>query len=134
MSLDKPEDLTILEKSLAPVLLCWYASIGDVDSLKELINLGVDINLQDYDNRSAIHLAAGENQFKILELLFIHNAQLKHDIKGETAMYDAIRADSLKTIKLLRAKYGAADITRISPQELATEMCIAVAMNDITKI
>lgn len=94
MNVNRPEDLTVLEKSLAPVLLCWYASIGDVNSLKELIDLGVDINLQDYDNRSAIHLAAAENQFKVLELLFVHNAQLTHDYRGETAIHDAIRADS----------------------------------------
>jgi ankyrin repeat protein len=50
-----------LEKSLLPVLLCWYASIGDNKSLKELIELGVDLNLSDYDNRTCLHLAAAEN-------------------------------------------------------------------------
>ena len=42
--------------------MCWYASIGDIKSLKEFIDLGVDLNLGDYDNRTALHLAAAENQ------------------------------------------------------------------------
>ena len=42
--------------------MCWYASIGDTKSLKEFIELGVDLNLGDYDNRTALHLAAAENQ------------------------------------------------------------------------
>ena len=62
MHIKKPEDLNVLEKSLIPVLLCWYASIGDTKTLKEFIELGVDLNLGDYDNRTALHLAAAENQ------------------------------------------------------------------------
>jgi hypothetical protein len=30
LDVNRPEDLNILEKSLTPVLLCWYASIGDI--------------------------------------------------------------------------------------------------------
>jgi hypothetical protein len=45
LDINRPEDLNILEKTLTPVLLCWYASIGDVKQLKELIDLGVDLNL-----------------------------------------------------------------------------------------
>jgi hypothetical protein len=49
LDVNRPEDLNTLEKSLTPVLLCWYASVGDIKSLKELIDLGVDLNLHDYD-------------------------------------------------------------------------------------
>ena len=83
--MNRPEDLTVLERSLTPVLLCWYASIGDVKSLKELIDLGVDLNLQDYDKRSALHLAVAENQGKVLDLLIFHNVELRHDHRGATA-------------------------------------------------
>lgn len=74
LDINRPEDLNILEKSLTPVLLCWYASVGDVKQLKELIELGVDLNLQDYDYRTALHLAVAENQVKTIELLQFHNA------------------------------------------------------------
>ena len=86
--------MNILEKSITPVLLCWYASIGDVKSLKELIDLGVDLNLEDYDKRTALHLAVAECQNKVLDLLCIHNVNLKHDLRGETAFFDAIRSDN----------------------------------------
>jgi hypothetical protein len=44
LNIKTPEDLKNLEKSLMPVLLCWYASIGDIQSLEQLIKLGVDLN------------------------------------------------------------------------------------------
>ena len=87
---------------MAPVLLCWYASIGDINSIKELIALGVDINAADYDNRTALHLAAAQNKLEILELLIFHNVLLKTDNMGETAFMDAIRSGSLHAITLLK--------------------------------
>ena len=64
-----PEDLNLLERSLTPVLICHYAANGELEQLKSLISLGVDLNLVDYDGRSALHLAAAENQQEILKLL-----------------------------------------------------------------
>ena len=75
--------------------MCWYASIGDTKSLKEFIELGVDLNLGDYDNRTALHLAAAENQLYTLSLLCFHKALLVKDNMGDSAFEDAIRADSL---------------------------------------
>ncbi len=123
-----------MEKTLTPVLLCWYASIGDVKQLKELIRLGVDLNLQDYDQRTAFHLAVAENQIKIIDLLIMHNVALKHDLRGETPFNDALRAENYGILNLLKTKYGPIDISKINKCDLATEMCIAVANNDITKI
>jgi glutaminase len=106
LEISKPEDLNLLEKSLTPVLLCWYASVGDLSSLKELIDLGVDLNLHDYDKRTALHLASAENQHQIIDLLCLHEVELKMDYRGETAFHDAIRADSLLTVRRLKAKFS----------------------------
>lgn len=103
-------------------------------ALKELIELGVDLNLQDYDKRTALHLAAAENQVKVIELLLVHNVEMKFDCKGETGFQDAIRSDSGKILGMLRSKYGKPDFSGINPQELATEQCIAVAHNDVQKL
>ena len=114
LDINRPEDLNILEKFLTPVLLCWYASVGDVKQLKELIELGVDLNLQDYDQRTAMHLAVAENQIKTIELLQFHNARMKNDHRGETPFNDAIRAENTEIIAMLKAKYGKADVSFIN--------------------
>ena len=134
LDFSSPEDLNKLEKSLTPVLLCWYASIGDLTSLKELIELGVDLNLKDYDNRSALHLAAAEDQIKVLDLLCIHNVEIFPDKRGECPFFDAIRSESFEAMMQLKHKFGQADISRLNSHEIATEMCIAVALNDVQKI
>lgn len=30
LNINRPEDLNVLERTLTPVLLCWYASVGDL--------------------------------------------------------------------------------------------------------
>jgi glutaminase len=66
LKIQKTDDLIYLERTLTPVLLCWYSSIGDIESLNDLIQLGVDLNEADYDGRTAIHLAAANNENKLL--------------------------------------------------------------------
>jgi hypothetical protein len=36
-----------LELRMTPVLLCWFANVGDISAIRELIQLGVDLNLKD---------------------------------------------------------------------------------------
>src|SRR5262249_37362030 len=38
--------------------LCWAASQGDLRGIQSLLARGVDLNLADYDGRTALHLAA----------------------------------------------------------------------------
>lgn len=49
LDINRPDDLNRIEKSLIPVLICYYAAEGKVEHLKSLIDLGVDLNLTDYD-------------------------------------------------------------------------------------
>jgi hypothetical protein len=36
-----------LEARMTPVLLCWFSNVGDISAIRELIQLGVDLNLKD---------------------------------------------------------------------------------------
>ena len=50
--------------------LCYAAGKGDLKSVKSIIEeKGVDVNLADYDGRTALHLAASEGQLEIVKYL-----------------------------------------------------------------
>jgi glutaminase len=47
--------------------LYWAASEGDLNGIRRLVVQGVDLDVADYDGRTALHLAASEGQFAIVE-------------------------------------------------------------------
>ena len=49
--------------------LIWAASQGDLNEVKRIIGLGFDLNMGDYDKRTAIHLAAAEGHLGIVEYI-----------------------------------------------------------------
>ena len=52
--------------------LIFAASNGDLEEVKRLHAIGIDLDQGDYDNRTALHLAVSENQVKVVDYL-IHN-------------------------------------------------------------
>ena len=58
-----------LEKSLVPVLMCFYASRGDIKKIKRMLKLDADVNAVDQDGRSACHLACAEGQIETVKYL-----------------------------------------------------------------
>lgn len=53
-----------------------FASRGDRVGLNEMLIQGMSPNMQDYDNRTALHLAASEGHASIIELLLAYNADV----------------------------------------------------------
>jgi len=49
--------------------LCLYASKGKLKEIQKLVIRGADLNVSDYDGRTAMHLAVSENQVKIVKWL-----------------------------------------------------------------
>lgn len=97
---------------MTPVLLCWFANVGDIPAIRELIQLGVDLNLKDQynGNRTALHLASSTGNHHVIRLLIENKAELVKDDRRETAFQYAIRAENLECIKLLRRRFGPAHI------------------------
>ncbi|XP_047970039.1 integrin-linked protein kinase 1-like [Salvia hispanica] len=67
-----------------------FASRGDRVGLNEMLRQGMPPNVQDYDNRTALHLAASEGHASIVELLLAYNADVNlRDRWQRTPLADA---------------------------------------------
>lgn len=92
------------------------AADGDFDEVEMLLTSGgFDVNEGDYDNRTALHLAAGEGNVDIVELLCMNNADVNvEDRWNNRPLDDAERGNSIKSIEILK-KYGATNGTQKEP-------------------
>jgi len=116
----------------AAVQLCEAAAQGDTPQLELLVEvIGVDPNLGDYDNRTALHLAASnghlESITRMLEFGYLDLSPL--DRFGQTPLDDAIRHEHVAVQKLLRSE-GA----QMGNVEFGVALCEAAAENDHEKI
>ena len=75
------------DKKFLGYLLLSAAKVNDLISIKETLSKGCNINFEDYDNRTALHIAVSENSLESIKLLIENGA--KTDIKdrwGKTAV------------------------------------------------
>ena len=69
---------------------------------------GVDINVSDYDGRTALHLASCNNHIEIVEWILQNGGtsfSLSRDRYGNTALDDAIRYGHNNVINALKKFY-----------------------------
>ncbi|MFN7117392.1 MAG: glutaminase A [Saprospiraceae bacterium] len=84
------------------VNLIYAASFGDLDEIKRLEALGVNLSSADYDGRTALHLAAAENQIEVVKYLISRGIDLfPVDRWGGTPLDDAKRSNHSVIIHLL---------------------------------
>lgn len=89
------------------VRLMFYSSEGNLDGIKELLELKTDVNFKDIDNRTALHIAACQGFCDVAELLLKHGAHVDAtDRWGSTPLADAIHYKNHDMVKLLE-KHGA---------------------------
>ncbi|KAF0976751.1 hypothetical protein FDP41_004046 [Naegleria fowleri] len=70
-------DMKEVSDALLPVIMCNLGAIGAVDEMRRLLEVeGVDPNIQDYDKRTALHLAAVEGQLNMVQLLVEYGADI----------------------------------------------------------
>lgn len=68
------------------------ASNGDINSVRSIYAKGYDLNIGDYDGRTALHLAASEGELEIVEFLLSKNInRLAKDRWTNTPLDDAMR-------------------------------------------
>jgi len=90
------------------ILLCESSSTGDIESLKALLENGVNPNLADYDGRTALHLASSNGRTTALDYLLSQpNLDVNPvDVTGGTPLDDAIRHNQRVSQEMLRNAGG----------------------------
>jgi hyperpolarization activated cyclic nucleotide-gated potassium channel 4 len=95
--------------------LCSLAAADDVDTLRRYIAAGADVNVGDYDRRTALHIAAAEGKLEVVALLVeVGGADIGvTDRWGATPGNEAERVGAAAVVEYLkgvaadRAKAGA---------------------------
>jgi len=86
---------------------CWAAAQGDVAEMRRLVARGVSPKVADYDGRTALHLAASEDQLEALRYLLQLGVEVNPlDRWDNTPLDDAVRANHSSVVSILK-EYGA---------------------------
>jgi len=84
--------------------LLMAASAGDETALKCAFQQGVNMNMGDYDGRTALHLASAEGHLRCVRFL-LDVCKVKHDCKdrwGQTPLTEAIQFKHTKVAAILK--------------------------------
>jgi glutaminase len=91
------------EQAKGNASLMWSAACGDEQRVRQLAACGINVNTQDYDQRSALHLAAGEGHIGMVSLLLALQADINaRDRHGNVPIDDAIREHKNNTKRALQ--------------------------------
>jgi len=108
------------DESKASGELCELARTGDIEGIRLLVDCGIDAGAADYDQRTALHLAASMGNKHIVDFLYMKKCMdiTVKDRWGGTALDDAVREGHNKLEEALRSYYR---VLRSSEDEAPTE-------------
>jgi ankyrin repeat protein len=112
------------------VLMCTFGFEGDKVQLERMLANGVNVNIADYDKRTALHLASSQGHLQVVEYLLERQADVNcTDRLGFSPLVDALRHDRSEIQKLLRSKGG-----QLLGMEVSVELCNAAAVGDVPRM
>ena len=97
----RPNEIEKPDVKLGVTPLSWAAMIGDLETVSELIKLGVDVNLANKDDTTALHGAAFLGRDAIVKLLLFHGANTSKRSKAGFTALEGTFADSNTTTLIL---------------------------------
>lgn len=107
--------------------LCEAASIGNIETLKLILEHGIDPNVMDYDSQSPLHLAAAEGQDKAVQYLIAKGAHVNcKDHWGTTSLGDAVSCGCVEVVEQILSR-GGVMATSLGP----AAMCTAATQGDV---
>lgn len=117
-------------------ILCDAASKADLSLLRVLVKRGVDINLGDYDRRTAIHLASSEGKLKVVKCL-VEELKADPNVKDRwngTPLDDALRTGQKSVYAFLKKNKGKSGKVATVTSEDATAMCDSASSGDSERL
>jgi ankyrin repeat protein/urea transporter len=120
-----PQKLNQIEETLLPILLCSYTKFGFIDKIEELLDLGANSDIPDYDGRRPIHIASSEGNIEIVKLLTLKyhcNINVK-DNYDNTPLSDALIYGHYEVAKFL---YNHGGKIILCSEILASKLCYLV--------
>ncbi|KAJ1454116.1 ankyrin repeat-containing domain protein [Pelagophyceae sp. CCMP2097] len=121
-----------LEDVDVPARLCDAARHGDITALKRLVRWGADVTAVDYDQRTALHLAAAEGREHCVRYLLKHGADVNaRDRWGATSLHEAVREGRDKVALLLTVYGGTCEADEATT---STKLCEAARRGSLADI
>ena len=127
-SKEEREDLEILNnfetlpKELLDEALIKAASSGDMKSVETLLKLGADVNTQNHEKQTPLHLAFDRKDYAIVKLLLENGANVDAKDSYGTPLHKACLLGKLEMVKILlkhNANVNERTKTRKTPLHLA---------------
>ncbi|CAE8586202.1 unnamed protein product, partial [Polarella glacialis] len=117
-------------------ILCEAGAKGNLNCLRGLARRKVDMNLADYDKRTAIHLASSEGKLKAVKCLI---EELKadpnvYDRFGGTPLDDAQRHGHKETVAYLKSQGAVSGKGGTVSTQDAADLCDAASSGDLDKL
>eukprot|EP00960_Hanusia_phi_P071257 767509-Hanusia_phi.AAC.5 len=107
--------------------LCNAASIGDLDTLKLMLEHGLSPNVGNCDERTPLHLASAEGHSKVVEYIMSKGGDVNaRDRWGRTPLQDAVAAGHVAIAEEIYARGG-----NMSETTGPVEICNAATEGDV---
>lgn len=69
------------------IRLMYSANEGDIEGIKELLELGTNVNFRDIDERTALHVAACQGYSDVVKLLLDNGAEIDPKDRWGSTVY-----------------------------------------------
>lgn len=69
------------------IRLMYSANEGDIEGIKELLDLGTNVNFRDIDERTALHVAACQGYSDVVKLLLDNGAEIDPKDRWGSTVY-----------------------------------------------
>ncbi|KAL1270004.1 hypothetical protein QQF64_032293 [Cirrhinus molitorella] len=118
------------ERNKSVVDLMFAAYSGDVSALRRIALSAVNMELTDYDTRTALHVASAEGHLNAVKFL-THTCKVSPNAKdrwGNTPLDDAMQFGHNDVVKVLQ-EYQSIYTHTLMPEELSTDTCPNSAMD-----
>lgn len=132
LQLNSAKELCQLKLSLFPAMVNTAVLAGDVSKLSNLKGYGADLSVENYDRRTALHIACCVGNFEVVQYLLQNGAAVHiRDRYDRTPLMDAILHDHHEIIRLL-VKCGA-HLTG-SIRAIGEHLCNAASRNLLDRL